>query len=179
VAPLTDEEIGQRGDLPWDGVPGPRVIQVGNQDHADFPSFDHVDYVSSALDRRFSLRLTARVDSAEYQRRVLAMALVYLVLEKDPGLGYKWVVLSFQALFQHRTAELEKAQLNAGVVLHGNVYRFELCPKEKISRSPEDFRRRRMPVTSREFFFVDPVYRRVLRRPSGEGHWREEVIPGV
>jgi hypothetical protein len=179
VAPLTDEEIGQLGDLPWDGVPGPRVIQVGNQDYADFPSFDHVDYVSSALDRRFSLRLTARVDSAEYQKRVLAMAFVYLVLEKDPGLGYKWVVLSFQALFRHRTAELEKAQLDSGMVLHGDVYRFELCPKERINRSPEDFRRRRMPVTSREFFFVDPIYRRVLRRPGGQSHWQVEIIPGV
>jgi hypothetical protein len=178
VAPLTDDEIGQSGDLPWDGVRGPRLVQVGRQVWADFPSFDHVDYVSNALDRRFSLRLTARVDSDEYQQRVLAMALVYQVLERNPSLGYKWVVLSFRSLFRHRPAELENAQLDAGTVLHGDVYWFELCPREEVVPSPEDFRRRRMLVTCKEHFFVDPLHRRVLRLACGESHWKAEDLSG-
>jgi hypothetical protein len=59
VAPLTDEEIGQVGTLPWDGVPGPKVVQVGGQDFLEMGSFLHVDYVTNAVENRFSGRLTS------------------------------------------------------------------------------------------------------------------------
>ena len=57
VAPLTDEEIGQRpGSIPWDGVPGPQVgTDANGATVADFASFAHVDYVENALRGRFSL----------------------------------------------------------------------------------------------------------------------------
>src|SRR5205807_9517933 len=45
VAPLTDEEIGQVGSLPWDGNPGPKVVSINNQLFAECASFMHVDYV--------------------------------------------------------------------------------------------------------------------------------------
>src|SRR5262249_26070884 len=80
VSPLTDAEVGQIGGMPWDGVPGPRVVLGGGQEFAEFASFQHVDYVRNALERKFTLRLTARVDAPEYQRRVLALAFAYLVL---------------------------------------------------------------------------------------------------
>src|SRR5216684_6294591 len=50
VAPLTDEEIGQIGSLPWDGVPGPRVIQMNGQTFVEMASFLNVDYVASAVE---------------------------------------------------------------------------------------------------------------------------------
>src|SRR6185437_10571961 len=38
VAPLTDEEIGQVGELSWDGVPGPRVVTVNGSDSVEYAS---------------------------------------------------------------------------------------------------------------------------------------------
>src|SRR5262249_10249255 len=111
VAPLTDAEIGRVGKLPWDGVPGPVQITVGGRSFAEYHSFVHADYVRNALAGKFSMRLTSRVDSAQYQGRVLAMAYCYLALgvertskANNPGLRNLarerglWTVLSFADL---------------------------------------------------------------------------------
>jgi hypothetical protein len=150
VSPLTDQEIGIIGDMPWDGVHGPQVVRKGDQQFAEFASFQHVDYVRNALDRKFTLRLTARVDAPEYERRVLALAFAYLALgrERDPGgtdpvvirtfRGGRvvrreseacfWKILSFQ-ITPRGTPELQQAQLDAETVLPGLfIYRLELFP---------------------------------------------------
>src|SRR5262245_25426523 len=80
VAPLTDEEIGQIGSLPWDGVSGPKISTFNGSEFLDCESFLHVDYVRNALEGRFTSRLTARVSSEEYQQRMQAVALCYRVL---------------------------------------------------------------------------------------------------
>jgi hypothetical protein len=150
VSPLTDEEIGQIGNLPWDGVPGPQVVLQNGEEFAEFASFQHVDYVQNALSGKFTLRQTARVDAPEYERRVLALALCYLALgmERDPkrttpvmirtfrgdrvvrreSEACFWKLLSFQ-VSSPPSAELEQAQNEAKANLPGPViYRLELFP---------------------------------------------------
>ena len=53
VSPLTDEEIGQIGNLPWDGVQGPRIVSNAQGEFAEYASFAHVDYVQNALEKKF------------------------------------------------------------------------------------------------------------------------------
>jgi hypothetical protein len=96
TCPLTDEEIGQSGLLPWDGVAGPRVVHVDGQQFAEFADFQHVDYVQNALAGKFSLRLTAAVDSTEYEWRVLAMAAVHTTITPASSRWSDWIVLSFR-----------------------------------------------------------------------------------
>jgi hypothetical protein len=194
VSPLTDQEIGQVGDLPWDGVPGPRRVEVSGLRFAEYASFDHVDYVRNALDRKFTLRLTARVDSTEYERRVMAMAYAYLALgaertgnyqtpvslvdqdsKQGPIFGERrfWKLLSFQSVLRG-SPELEQAQADAGAVLTGPVYRLTLFPVQVDANgqpgdgpvlAAPDFRKRWIPITKEFVLFVDPS--RIPTAPPG------------
>jgi len=182
VSPMTDQEIAQVGDLPWDGVKGPRVVTEHGQRFVEYASFHRVDYVRNALAGLFTLRLTARIDAPEYQQRVLAMALAYATLhferKKEPLKGTElpkwrtsWKVLSFQAV-PHGTPELVQAQQDAGIVLLGDVYRIHIFQQAKVQDSP-DFRRKRVPLTNLFFFFVDPGSQLVLIREETERKWKK------
>ena len=186
VAPLTDEEVGQIGDLPWDGVRGPRVVTVGGKSFAEFASFRHVDYVRNALDGLFTMRLLARVDAKEYQRRVLAAAFAYLALGFERTTKVikpatlrreraQWTMLSFRRVLQG-DPELEKAKVDAKVLLPDRVYRMEFFP------SPDDLpvldvvgdnRNKRMEIRERQLLFVDPVSREAAVRERAQSTWHK------
>jgi hypothetical protein len=167
VSPLTDEEIGQVGDLPWDGAAGPKVVTSGGKEFAEYLSFAHVDYVESALQNKFSLRVTAHVDLEEYQRRVLAMLLAYKILG---GSKTDWVVLSFRHV-NPGTPELIEAQEKGRLILPGTTYRFEVFNNPKKTTIPGgEFRKRRMEIKGRATLFADPDNRRVLLK-SGTAEW--------
>jgi hypothetical protein len=185
VSPLTDQEIGQVGGLPWDGVPGPQVVTVDGEEFAEYASFRHVDYVRNALANLFTLRLTARVDAKEYEHRVLAAAFAYLALgfERTGAIisaktltterGH-WKMLSFQNVAQG-TPELERARLDAQVLLPGNIYRIEFFPKPKGKPLdvPGNFRKKRLRITQRFVLFVDPVSREAAVREASQLHWHK------
>jgi hypothetical protein len=174
VAPLTDEEIGQVGTLPWDGNRGPQVVTIDGQLFAECESFLHVDYVQAALESRFTARLTGRVTSDEYKRRVLAMAYAYRVLPLTPN---DWFVLSFRRLGAG-DPELQRAQVDASTVLPGIVFRIDAFrASEKTERvSPTDVRKRLLPITDRRFLIVDPQNRHVLHRRAADALWRREPL---
>ncbi len=175
VAPLTDEEIGQSGSLPWDGVAGPTVRTIGGQEFAECESFLHVDYVQQALDGRFSLRLTARVSSEEYERRMRAMGLVYSVIGQDRNSRF---VLSFRQVLAGND-ELQDAQIDASVVLPGAAYRIDVIRGggDTEQLHPTDFRKRLLPLIDRRFFLVDPANRIVLQRRAEQMRWSRATIP--
>lgn len=85
TTPLTDEELGSTGELPWDGVPGPRPSEDGSA--LEYASFDHVDYVRSALEGSFSLALTGRVGPSEVCRARTRDGARLRVLGRDRARG--------------------------------------------------------------------------------------------
>lgn len=173
VAPLTDEETGQIGGLPWDGNPGPKLVSVDGQTFAECASFLHVDYVRSALEMRFTSRLTARVSAEEYERRVLAMAFAYELLG---GNRNQWFVLSFRTV-QAGDVELQRAQIDASLVLLGVVYRFDMFQVNKATeRSSVDFKKRLLPVFNRHFLLIDPKNKLVLHRPENQTVWSRGLL---
>jgi hypothetical protein len=174
VAPLTDEEIGQIGSLPWDGNPGPKVVTIDGQDFVESASFLHVDYIQTALEGRFTSRLTARVSTEEYERRVLAMAFVYRVVGGHPD---SWFVLSFGRMAPGNT-ELQQAQIDSSSVLPGVVYRFEISRSNVAQEqvSPSNFRRRIMPITDRRLLIIDPRNRIVLQRRVNQPVWARATL---
>lgn len=152
ASPLTDEEIGETGNLPWDGIPGPRIINVGGERLAEYVSFAHADYVQSALDGKFSNLLTSHIGIDEYKRRVLAMVFVYSAV----GLNKTdWLVLSFRRVTPG-DAELVQAQQQAQTTLSRQVYRFELFRKGSFVTSPADFHKRRVKITDLRILFAGP-----------------------
>lgn len=166
VSPLTDEEIGQAGSLPWDGIPGPKLIKSGSSPAAEYASFAHTDYVQSALDNKFSLALTSHVGAQEYERRVLSMALAYKAVGKKRK---SWLLLSFERVSPGET-EFQQAQQEAKANLPGRPYRFEMFSNGKVTVSPTNFRRRRIKITNRRTLFVDPENRLVLMKAQN-GKW--------
>jgi hypothetical protein len=117
AVPLTDEELGmvpvaegpmKNRFLPWDGVPGPRRSTFRGRPvvvYADERRVDHID-----LQDRMTALLTSRIDLADFQARVLAMAAVYwgLGVRPQPGVAgdvnrilrekAQWAVYSFIAV---------------------------------------------------------------------------------
>jgi hypothetical protein len=176
ITPLTDEEIGQTGTLPWDGVNGPTIIQKDGQRLVEIASFLNVDYVQEALENRFSFRLTSRVTAQEYMRRTLGMLFVHKQIAGvgDPAVIRPfWLVLSFRAI-QHGEPELQQAQSQAGAILAGAVYRVDMMklgPTPQIETDPSKPRRRLIPVQDRRFFFVDPDHQLVLHKRENQSTW--------
>lgn len=171
VSPLTDDEIGQLGRLPWDGIPGPVVVKAGGRSYAEYHSFDHADYVHSARHNLFSLAVTSHIDGPEYEARALAMALLYRAL----GVETTWaktrrLVLSFRPVAAG-DPELIAAQTAAGSMLPGSGYRFDTFKAGATKRVRNRPNRERIPIRDRAIAFVDPANRRVLVR-RGNSRWR-------
>ncbi|YBV93570.1 hypothetical protein M1D53_29005 (plasmid) [Bacillus sp. PK9-021] len=175
VCPLTDEEIGIVGRLPWDGVPGPRYdIEKGE---VEYTRISHTDYVKNAMQNKFTLSLTGKIDIKEYKDRLLAMAYVYkalgLSVRPDKSLydqKAEWKVLSFQVI-KTSNDELDRAQSKTGTILSGTVYRFEVYkPGARIN--PDDFQKVRFKIQKRVTLFVDGV--NILK--CEEGKWKSKNV---
>ena len=170
VAPLTDEEIGQTGLLPWDGVMGPNIVTMNGASFAECADFLHVDYVRQALEGRFSLRLTTRVSSDEYALRMMAIARVYSILGGDRNAHF---VLSFRAP-AFGDIDLQTAQQNIGAVFTGpGVFRVETIAggSGAVVNHPSNFRRKLMPLTAHRLFFVNLGTGVVAQRRANQGFW--------
>jgi hypothetical protein len=176
IAPLTDEEIGQSGSVPWDGIAGPRVVQENGQRFVELARFLHADYVRQAVQNRFSIRLLSRIGVEEYQARILAISRVYSVVA---GLGNisvirkKVLALSFRAV-SSGDPELQKAQTEAGTILDGAVYRVELCANVLQTEGkavPGNPRLQRFPLQDLRFFFVSAKSELVLTMRENDLQW--------
>ena len=161
ATPLTDEEIGSVGDLPWDGVSGPRMVE---DDVVEYTHFDYVDYVQSALDGSFTLALTGAVGVAEYEARVLVAARAYLALEIEPD-DRDWRLLSFRAV-QDGDDELEAAQEEADFVLSGARFRLEFGQRG-AELDTDDHRKVRLEVDERATVYAGALPRLLVQRTGG------------
>jgi hypothetical protein len=168
IAPLTDEEIGQSGNLPLDGITGPKVVTLNGQPFVEFPSFLNADYVRQAVENRFSIRLTSRISAEEYQGRILAASRVYSVLANLGDIRAArntWLILSFREISSGDN-ELQSAQSEAGVILDGKVYGGRVCRIAQLVKPKTDPRLDRMPLVDDRQFFVSASSLRVLMKRS-------------
>jgi hypothetical protein len=176
IAPLTDEEIGQSGSVPWDGIAGPRVVQENGERFVELARFLHADYVRQAVQNRFSMRLLSRIGVKDYEARILAISRVYSVvagLGKISVIREKVLALSFRAV-SSGDPELQKAQTEAGTILDGTVYRVELCANvlQRNGRVvPGNPRLQRFPLQDLRFFFVSAASELVLTRRENDLQW--------
>jgi len=169
VAPLTDEEIGQVGSLPWDGVVGPKVSIFSGAEFLDCEKFLHVDYVRNALDGRFSPRLTTQISSDEYRMRMQSIARVYDIVGGNRNMRF---VVSFRKVAAG-DPELQRAQIDSSRVLAGDIYRVDLITGGSDTEQPHptDFRRMLLPIQDRQFFLISPQMGDALRRRASQAVW--------
>ena len=176
IAPLTDEEIGQSGSLPWDGIAGPRIVLDNGQRFVELARFLHADYVRQATQNRFSVRLLSRIGVEEYQARILAISRVYSVVARLGNIKpirTKVLVLSFRAV-SSGDPELQKAQTEAGTILNDAVYRVELCANALEAKGkviPGNPRLQRFPLQDFRFFFVSAKSELVLTKRENDLQW--------
>lgn len=173
ICPLTDEEIGATGRA-WDNVRRPRLTVDRGQRVVSYPSFPHVDYVETARDKRFLLKVTAAVGQAEYERRILFMARLYEALgvtARTWGAATRqksrWALLSFRPAGT-RDAGRRAAERAASARLDDAVYRFEIF-EHGARLKPTDPRRVRVSVQRMVTAYVDDA-RMLLKHDNGP--WR-------
>jgi hypothetical protein len=156
VSPLTDEEIGQVGNSPWDGISGPQKVTRDGTTFVEYAGLAHADYVENSLQKKFSLSLTGRVDVREYEARVLAMAKVYEVLGITPNERGDWSVFSFRQV-QLSDSELQQAQTQTGTTLRESIYRFDIYRHGNSFPNPDDFRKQLVAIQETVVLFVSPL----------------------
>lgn len=170
IAPLTDEEIGQSGSLPWDGIHGPKEVTINGQRFVEFSSFFNSDYVRQAVENRFSLRLTARISVEEYQARMLAACRIYSVLANLGDFKTErrnWLMLSFRKV-SPGDSELQQAHIDGGLVLPADVYAARLCRITAAVQPKPDARTERMPLLDERRFFVSANVLKLLHKRAGD-----------
>ncbi|TFF07615.1 hypothetical protein EXW72_13785 [Pseudomonas sp. BCA14] len=92
IKPMLDHEIGKDAGFPWDGTPPPRRYNVNDVPHRAYQAYLYADYTENALEGKFSLALTGKVDSQEYQRRIDAFRRVKLSLGDSAA---EWFIDAF------------------------------------------------------------------------------------
>jgi hypothetical protein len=176
VAPLTDDEIGQSGALPWDGINGPSIVLDGDQRFVVLYDFFKADYVQQAMENRFTQRLLARVSSEEYKARILAICRVYGAvghLGDIVSTRKEWLVLSFREVVASNQ-ELQDAQTQAGTILTGKVYRVDLCkfiPEAQRTLVLGKPHLKRFPLQDLRSFFASAESVLVLTKRETDNKW--------
>jgi hypothetical protein len=175
ATPLTDREIGSVGDLPWDGVSGPRPVSGGDGRRVQYASFDHVDYVNSALDAGFSLSLTGRVDTREYTARILAIARANAALDRVAPEMRRWRMTSFQPV-PAGDQDLARAEEETGAPLLGEArYRITVGRPDAERRRPDDHRVVEVEIGEVATLFVGALPRVLIKR--ADTAWRAVETP--
>ncbi len=180
VSPLTDDEIGSTGNLPWDGIAGPRVVTENGLEFAVYADFNYADYTLNALKNKFSIALTGPISADEYQDRVLGMALVYRAMSRQfqetaNQARNNWLLLSFRPAAPG-DAERLGAEQEAQTTLTGRVFRFEMIRNGTGEHRPD--KTWRVRVTQRTRLLAAPSLKTVLIRAPG-GAWKKAPLGPV
>ena len=168
VSPLTDTEIGIEGDLPWDGIAGPHYIREDNE--VEYPEYDHADYTLNALNNKFSLTLTGKVDVVEYQTRVVSMARAYRVLgSRSRQERARWGIISFKQIFP-QDSELDSVNDEIRNSLTSPIYRFEVYQHGTRKPSPDNNPKKiRVSIIGKRRILI--VSANTILMKIGEGEW--------
>jgi hypothetical protein len=181
VAPLTDEEIGQSGSLPWDGIRGPRVVTQDGKRYVEIASFLNADYVRQVMQNRLSIRLTAQISAEDYQDRILAVSRAYSVvadLSDIKETRRQWLVLSFRVITS-ADVELQQAQSEAHTILRGPIYRMALCKSAPVAaREKINAYLHRFPLQDLCYFFTSPDSQIVLIKRENDLRWASASSEG-
>ncbi|WP_052261360.1 hypothetical protein [Ruegeria sp. ANG-S4] len=180
VAPMTDKEVGLENAPPWDGVPGPREVIVNGRPHIEDDDFAHVDYINTALNNRFSMAETMKVDQEEYQARIVAVRrMLNATVEGGgaQGLGTHRM-LSFRAVDPNNPDVTAAAA--TGLNFAGLIYRFvmvETGASRPLVRDPANSERwfRQKQIEARVTLIIDEVGR--IAFSADQGPWK--AVGGV
>ena len=127
VCPLTDEENGAvPGSVSWDGLRGPHVLSEDETEtRVRYSGYEYADYTLNALENRFSIAQTYKIDFREYTNRILATLRMYSAFGLKGDQKNSLHILSFRRV-ESIDATLKEAQDQTNTTLRGPVYRFDV-----------------------------------------------------
>lgn len=192
VVPLTDEEIGLDGGIPWDGVEGPRIVSRAGKKMVLYSGFDHTDYIDNARKRKITAFLTSKIHAGEYKSRVLTMALVYWAIGIDNAeylRRYKdhvkalihivdakaqWSVYSFRKILPTEPELKEAARKTSTKLESSPISRFQIYRYGRQTVDPKNPRKRLVEIDQMFTVYVDR--QKILLKRDDEA-WKVRVIP--
>jgi hypothetical protein len=181
ISPMTDEEIGQIGNFPWDGVKGPKILNIGGKSFIEYIDFDYVDYVDNMLGNKFTLKLTGQVDISKYKSRILALARAYTaanIIKPQRGdvnvIKRSWPVLSFKEIPATNPELLEAQTKSGGTILNEPVYRIEICSVSNPQKPTDQFSKFLVEIRKRMIFFVGSGM--IVLLSNQDGNWRNPPV---
>lgn len=163
IKPMLDQEIGKDSGVPWDGVTAPKSYTADNMPHRTYQAYLYGDYTQNALDGKFSLALTGKIDSPEYIRRVDALRRVKLSLGNAAA---SWFINSFNVATADDLRALNLHE-NSSAPSDNNGYRLELFRFESVV-SPK-FDQVHIKLIDTSFYLVWP---HAIFRQQGTQPWQ-------
>jgi len=170
ATPLTDDLLGQTGQEPWDGIPGPRIPDDTVKE-VEYRTIEYGDYVNAALESKFNIERIARTTASEYAARTLVMARVYAALGAITREQKRvWALLSFiQA--DPKDPERIKAEDESGARLSpAFAYRFKIFKHLPVAaeKQPKDHRNRLVGFKEMLTIYADP---QCVLKQDDNGKW--------
>lgn len=179
IIPLTDEEAGQSVQKAWDGVPGPRIVDLGGGKRvAEYTSNEHVDYTKNALAGLLMMHPLAQTTAEDYQERILSMHHAFVSLGASSRQEKaKWSVLSFRKVVRP-DADLEQAEAATGKPLAEPVHGYRIYDNDNLKpTTPDhDFTLRHAEILEMVDLFVSPEW--ILMRRE-QGAWEAHDIASL
>jgi hypothetical protein len=168
ATPLTDDLLGQTGEEPWDGIPGPRIPDP-KVNEVEYRAIEYGDYVQAALDRKFNIEKIARTSAAEYAASTLVMARVYTALRAvTREQKREWALFSF-TLADPSDADRKEAEDQSKTRLSPSfAYRFKIFKHKPVAKKPKNHRSKLVAYDKMLTIFADP---QVVLRQNDEGVW--------
>ena len=163
IKPMLDQEIGKSGGFPWDGVPAPKKYVANGAPHRAYETYFYTDYTENALNGKFSLALTGKIDSQEYQRRIDAFRRVKLSLGATSG---NWFIDTF-SLATPGDSNVVTLNTNLQVGPKDIGYRIEVFRYTPVDSPAFDQARIRLTET-----FTYLVWPHVMLRQQGVRPWQ-------
>lgn len=170
VCPLTDDENGAApGSVSWDGLRGPTVVfEDAQETKVRYTSYEYADYTLNALQNRFSIARTRKVEFREYTDRILATLRMYRAL-KDSGNRDTLHILSFRRV-ESSDVTLEDALRDTGSASREPVYRFDVFAEDDATPlTPDDIGEEKISVKRVHTLFIGKSDFGLLMARVGDG----------
>jgi len=168
TTPLTDDIIGQTGNMAWDGIPGPKIPN-SKVNEVEYMAIEYADYVQAALNKNFNFRLIAKTTAADYCARTLTMARVYTSLGAvTREQKIQWALFSF---IKSDLTDVERieAEKNTGIRLSPDyAYRFKIFRHQGAKPNPNNHKTKLVSFKEMLTIHADP--QSVLKK-NADGNW--------
>jgi hypothetical protein len=139
------------------------------------------------LQKKFTMKLTRRVDIIKYESRILALARAYRAIPKEhqsPSIFIKleWRVISFKEIsvtdpeLEEAISQVQRQNPGISAVLDADIYKIEMYRPGNSSPKQGDFKKVIVDIEERITFFVGSGLQNMVLFRDEDGDWKPMPI---